>query len=352
MSAEPEKGSISAALVDEALLELRRRGHDAAALLRDVGIDPASLAGPGARVPVALYARLWLASVALLDDEFFAMNPRRMKPGSFAFMARAALGEASVGAALQGALRFLDLVLDDLHPRLSRCGTLAEIVLDEPQGPPLRAFTYFTLWLLVHGLACWLAGQRLAILAIDLRSPAPEHAGDYRVMFGPNLNFDRPRSRLLFDARALDQPLRRRAGELRRFLAGAPANILVRYRDPQSLTMRVRGHLRALAPGEWPDLDSLARQFHMGTSTLRRHLAREGHSYQQLKDQMRCDLAIAALDGEEANFAALAFALGFADASAFYKAFRKWTGATPGEYRALIRQRGWQAAIVQTAREG
>ena len=57
------------------------------------------------------------------------------------------------------------------------------------------------------------------------------------------------------------------------------------------------------------------------------------------------------LDGGEPNFAELAFGLGFADASAFYKAFRKWTGATPGQYRTLIRQRGRHAAIVQTARE-
>lgn len=351
MSAATEKGTISAALVEEALLELRRLGHDAEALLRGVDIDPPALAQPGARVPAALYARLWLASVRVLDDEFFAMNRRRMKPGSFAFMARAALGEASVGAALEGALRFLGLVLDDLDPRLSRCGALAEIVLDEPPGPPPRAFTCFTLWLMIHGLACWLAGQRLPILAIDLRSPAPDYDGDYRVMFGPNLNFSRPRSRLLLDARALDQPVRRGKDELRRFLAGAPANILVRYRDPQSLAMRVRAHLRALAPADWPDLEALARHFHMGASTLRRHLAQEGQTYQSLKDQLRRDLAIAHLDGGEPNFAELAFGLGFADASAFYKAFRKWTGATPGQYRTLIRQRGRHAAIVQTARE-
>lgn len=332
-----EKGTISIRLVSEALAEFRRQGGDDGPLLADAGIAAELFDKPYARVSSQAYARLWLRLAKVMDDEFFGMNARRMKSGSFNFMAAAAIREPSLEAALDSALRFMGLVFDDFTPRLSRQDGLAAITLDESNGLAPRAFCYFTFWLMLHGLACWLVGRRIPILAIELRCPQPDYLSDYRVMFTDNLHFARRQSRLLFNAEVLDLPVRRDQRELRRFLAGAPANILVRYRDPQSLAARTKAYLRSLKFERWPDLDALAGHFYMAPSTLRRKLAAEGQSYQALKDQLRRDLAIARLDRGDSNFVDLAEELGFADTSAFYKAFRKWTGSTPGQYRALVR---------------
>lgn len=329
-----EKGTISAHLVLEALYELRQRGIDDAMLLRKAGIPVAQLSKPYGQVSSQQYGQLWLLIAQAMDDEFFGMNPRRMKCGSFGYMTRAAVKEPTVGEALEVSLRFLRLTFDDLTPRSARCEGHAEILLEEPEGEQYRAFAYFTLWLMVHGMLCWLAGRRIPVIGIDLRCPAPGYIENYRVMFSDNLRFEQPYSRLLFSADCLDQPVRRSERELKRFLAGAPANILVRYRDPQSLGARIRTHLQGRDVARWPDFEALSRHFYMAPSTLRRKLAQEGQSYLSLKNQVRRELAIALLDAGEVNFGELACTLGFADASAFHKAFKKWTGSTPGQYRA------------------
>ena len=108
------------------------------------------------------------------------------------FHERCAIHEQTLEPALTGILRFLCLQFDDFPPRLQRRGGLAEIVLDEAPGRYGRALSYFTLWMITHGLACWLVGRRIPILAIDLRCPQPDYIEDYRVMFSDNLRFSRP----------------------------------------------------------------------------------------------------------------------------------------------------------------
>ena len=334
-----EKDTISMQLVREALLQTCPAGEPDVALLSRAGIAVEHLHMPEARVSAEAYARLWRLLARRCNDEFFAMDPRGLRSGSLAFMCRASMAQPTLGAALENMLAFLSLMLQDLQPALVRQQGLAEIVINEPCDEPRRAFTYFTFWMIVHGVACWLAGRRLPILAIDLRCSAPPFCDDYKVMFSENLHFDRPLSRMVMTADGLDMPPRCSEQALQRFLAEAPGNILVKYRNPASLGLRIRGDLLGLDPGQWPDSDGLARRLCLSPSTLRRRLAEEGQSYQGLKDSVRRELAITWLSQAQPAMADIAERLGFADSSSFYKAFRKWFGCNPGQYREQIQAR-------------
>ncbi|QLG93249.1 AraC family transcriptional regulator [Pseudomonas yamanorum] len=331
-----EKDTISIHLVREALLQSCAPGAATDEVLNKVGIDPALLEQPAARVPAMAYARLWRLLARRMDDEFFGMDPRKLKSGSLAFLCRASMAQLSVGAGLETGLAFLSLMLERMPAQLVRQQSLAEIVLLEPEPEPKRAFTYFAYWIIVHGVACWLAGRRIPILAIELRCPQPPFCDDYQVMFSDNLRFDRPRTRMIFSADCLDGPIKRSAEELKRFLARAPANILVKYRDPDSLAMHIKNDLRQMPAESWPETEGLAVTLCISASTLRRRLAEEGQTYQGLKDSVRKELAIVWLADPEISFVEIATRLGFADVSSFYKAFRKWSGSNPGHYRSLI----------------
>lgn len=327
-----QRGTISVHLVEEALVEARVRGLPVDALLTAAGIAPALLQDPDARVPATHYAALWLGLAQALSCEFFAMDSHPMRPGSFTLMCRSAHGAPTVGQALRRALRFINLILDDFEAQLTREGERAAIVLKEGEVPR-RAFTYCTFWLIVYGLTCWLAGRRIPLRAASFRCPEPPYTDDYRTLFTHDLHFGRSRTRLEFDAAVLDLPVKRSETELKTFLRKAPANILVKYRSNDSLTVRVRQGLRGQPPTEWPDFETLAAGLHMSASTLRRRLDGEGESYQSIKDSLRRDLAIQCLTRGEASVADIAARLGFSEPSSFHRAFKKWTGLQPREYR-------------------
>jgi AraC-like DNA-binding protein len=83
----------------------------------------------------------------------------------------------------------------------------------------------------------------------------------------------------------------------------------------------------------------LADDLQISSSTLRRRLEAEGQSYQSIKDQLRRDMAIDLLSFSQLSVMDIAGELGFAETSAFHRAFKKWTDANPGEYRRTVLQR-------------
>lgn len=327
------KDSISIVLVRQALQAVS--AAEAARGLAAAGIASASLADDSERVHAGTYAALWKALATGLDDEFFNMAPRPLRAGSLAFMFRSATAQATVLDGLNLALEFLRLMLGSWSARLEQQRSLAVVSLLEP-GPAARPFACFTFWMIVHGLTCWLAGRRVPILAVELKAPAPEDCGDYQRFFGANLRFNQPVTRLIFPADCLALPVRRTEHDLTAFCAELPGNLLVKYRDPSGLARRVREQLKATPAVAWPEATALAAAYGMSVATLRRRLAAQGQSLQQLKASLRKEWAVAWLAEEGASMTQIAERLGFADESSFYRAFRQWFGSNPGHYRSLV----------------
>lgn len=330
-----DRDTISIHLVVEALSDISRFGVDTTSLLQSIGLTPESLLVPGGRIPATRYAEFWRAIARAIDDEFFGMNSRQMKAGSFAFISRAALGCHDLRAAINQVLEFFTITFDNMRAHLHEEDGLAVVTIED-SARPCRAFTYFTFWLIVHGLSCWLIGRRIQIVAIDLRCAEPPYCDDYQTLFTEELRFLQPEGRLIFDSKFLDQPVRRTAEELKVFLYGAPSNILVKYRNASSFSAEIKQHLRSRLPAS-PDLEEVANQFKVSQSTLRRRLEAEDTTFQEIKNSIRRDIAIQRLCSTGESVTAIADLIGFADTRSFFRAFKKWTGLNPGEYRNRVK---------------
>lgn len=325
-----DKDTISMHLVREALAQaLPAQEH--AECLAAVGIAEGC-----ERVPAAVYGALWRAVALRIDDEFFGMAPGQLRVGSLGFLLKAAMAQPRVQPGLEQACEFAGLMLAGLRPRLAVHGSLATVTLEQAEAAPARPFACFTLWMILQGALCWLAGQRVPILAVTLRAPAPDYLDDYRRFFGEQLAFGQGSNRLVFPAQCLQLPVRRDPAQWAAFMAQAPGNLLVKYRDPSSLARQVRSQLAALAPADWPEAAQLAASLGMSPATLRRRLAEQGERFQALKDSVRQELALAWLAREGLSIEAVAERLGFADGRSFYRAFLKWYGCNPGHYRQLM----------------
>ena len=334
-----EKGTISICFVRAALESVHARGLDAKALLLQAGIHPTLLSSPHARVSAARYGALWRSIAEALDDELFGLDSRRVKVGSFAMLCRSVIHCATLERALNRGLRFYDLLVDDVSIVLERDGNAAKLVLHERNdraSSSQRVFAQEGLLVILHGLACWLVGRRIPITLAEFGYAEPAHSIEYRTMFGPQLAFCRPHTAIAFDASYLDLPVVQDDQSVKEFLRAVPENILVKYKNTNSLTAKIRARLREALPEELPDLETIASELYTTPATLRRRLQNEGESYQSIKDQLRRDLAITYLSHPDRSVMDVALELGFAEPSAFHRAFKKWTGASPGEHRRRL----------------
>lgn len=319
---------ISPGFVQDALASLTRQGLETGPALAAAGIG--SAAEP---VSTQQYGRLWLAITQMTGDEFFGLGARPMRPGAFNLMCQTVLHARTLEHALRRALNFLRVVLDDPAGHLRQHDGRAEITLSAAQGPQ-PAFAYRSYWLILMGVLCWLVGRRIPLMQVDFAGPAPENRRDYHDFFGAPVRFDQPQSRLIFAAHYLALTPIRSEKALQSFLRGAPANILIRYRHDQGLAARIRARLRAAAPEDWPDFDRLAAELRLSPATLRRRLRSEGQGFATMREEIRHAQARRLLVESQARVAEIATRLGYAEPSAFHRAFLKWSGTTPAAFRA------------------
>jgi len=318
------------------LAGMLRRNISPALLLAELDID---LADAASRVPLDRYATLYNLVIHELGDEGFGLFSTPMGPGSFEFLCRGMLGAPTLADGLDRARRFLAIVLPDLSVSVNRGDDRAELHIREaaPLTPdpndPARVFAFEWLLRLLHSLSCWLVGRGLALDSVDFPFAPPAHADDYALVYTARSSFiEGPQLTARFNATLLDLPIRRDEAALSSFLEGAPGRISMLYRRDRNTVIRVRDLIRDALPASLTQ-DEAADRLHMSPRTLHRRLEEEGASFRGIKEALRRDMALARLTKTRQPISRVAADLGYADTSAFYRAFTGWTGMSPERYR-------------------
>ncbi len=326
------KGTISISLVSEALFSAEQRGCCTTTLLQQAGISPDLLQSDKARVSVTQYAQLWIVLANTMNDEFFGMDSHPMRRGSYTLLSKSVLSAENLGKALQHILQFLNLLLDDFNSTCFVQENYAYIVIQDRQHPK-RMFSYATYLMLVHGLMCWLSGQRIVLNCIQLKCHAPIDDSDYKIRFCDDIQYNTDENYIQFDANYLNIAIKQDKKSWYQFIQHTPYNLLVRFKNPNALSHQIRKYFLQTSCTKWPELTELAPQFHISEATMQRRLKQEGTNFQQLKNDIRRDLAISLLGQNTLSLQAISEQLNFQDTSAFHRAFKKWTGLSPGTYR-------------------
>ena len=329
----PTHHTVAIQQVHSILMGARHRGVDPARVLARAGIAASLLESPLARISQRQYALLIRALRRELRDEIWGLLSEPLPPGSFGQCMRQLVRCATLGEALRDGFAAYHLLLHDFVPRLTVQGGSAHVQFVLRRASDARLdYAVKAFMLFAFNASSWLVARRIPLLEVDYT--AEQTNTETSRVYQVPIRYGQAHVGMSFEARWLDLPVVQSPQSLREFLAGSPANLIVKYRDTSSLTERIRRLLRKGRGSELPSLEEVGDALAVTPQTLRRRLRDEGRGFQQIKDELRRDAAIEYLLHTPLPLLDIANRVGFSEASTFHRAFKQWTGVAPGEYRA------------------
>ena len=326
-----EGPSVLSALSHEVLVAAAALGLDRDALASEAGLDPAALADPDARVPLAAHLRLW---TQLARQPVGLELGARLGLAGMGVIGYAMQHGATVADALAWQHRFRAVIHPDVVPALERRGALA--MLARPVAPAfvrLREPVEAQAAAIVSVIRT-LTGKPVAPVQVAFPMVRPADPGRQERFLGCPVAWSAPRLEVGFDAAILDLPLPRSEPRLFGYLARRAEELHAALPVESSWSARARRELGAcLAHGE-PRLGELARRLGVSDRTLHRRLDAEHTGFAALLDEARRERALLLVEDRTLAVGELAFLLGYSEPAAFIRAFRRWTGDTPTGYRA------------------
>lgn len=171
------------------------------------------------------------------------------------------------------------------------------------------------------------------IRRVTLRHAAPPDLGKYLEVFEVEPKFDLAENTLGFRTGFLEQPVAYADPDMLQVLRQQADRAQRRLPAGESVSEQVAAEIRKRLAGHMPRIAEIASRLNMSRSTLQRRLADEGASFQEIAERIRRELALELVSDREQSLEEAAFLLGYSEPAAFYHAFKRWTGRTPGAYR-------------------
>ncbi|MBI3783502.1 MAG: AraC family transcriptional regulator [Deltaproteobacteria bacterium] len=331
----PQPQSTIASWSATILRALEAQGLDAQAIAKQAGIDPASLQEPDARVQRMALTRLWELAVEATGDPCFGLTVARFPmQTTFHALGYAVLASATLKEAIERIIRYRRLIGDVVQLSLEEGGERCRFVIDvssRPGAVPFEAVDAFAA--VTVRQARLLHGSRdLNPLAVSLQRPEPPNSAPFERLFRAPVAFAQPTNFLEYARADLERRLPAANAELARQNDEVVVRYLARVKQV-GLSSRVEQALIETLPNGEPSKQAIARKLAMSPRNLQRHLAGEGTSFKEILNQARASLARSYIQEGRLPVTEVAFVLGFADTSAFSRAFKRWTGKSPREFR-------------------
>jgi len=322
------------ALMRPVIDALRASGNDPDRVLARVGLAPGGL--PTGRFPHAFQTLFWKAAIAECGEEHVGLYLAQHLPAFHGLLLEYLfLSSETFGDGLRHALRYMRLLSDTLNAQLQVQGEHAVLVLGMMQDTP-RHFPEMLAGAAIRLFAALTEGDFIPH-EVQLMHTDGAPAERYRQVYGCPAQLGCERYALVFNAAVLAKTSRHAAPELLKMHESLARRQLAEV-ERLDLVRKVRELIGELLVDSGATLEQIAARLNMPARRLRERLAMAGVRFNDLVTDYRCRLAKDLLLNTDERIEVIVERTGFSEPSTFYRAFKRWVGETPVEFRKRGKQ--------------
>lgn len=315
-----------------------RLGLDTTQILQAANLDPVTLQDPDARIPIEQSDAVWKKAYELSNDPNLALHAIEVLPfGAYRVIDFLASCAPTIGAAFAKVSDFFPIIHGVVRLPYAVGDNHVTFAAEAPSRPSTITRQYAEYVLAAVFLRTRIAtNRRFPLMGVEFSHPRPADIGEHERIFECPIRFDAAACQMVIAREVWDTP-RTDSGPadpaLFSVLETHARMLLEQLPSVDDIVGRVREAIGAELRGGNPKLESIARRLAMSPRTLQRRLRDQGFLFNDVLDAMRFRAAKSYLAQGDIAGSEVAYLLGFAEQSSFNRAFKRWSGQTPTDYR-------------------
>ena len=328
---------VSTGILAQMLLYLKSLKMDTDAFLRSNGLDPAVVKAPDARFPIETYLLLEEKAAEMCSDACFGLHMGEyVEAGNWSILGYLMMNCQTLAEAFEKSSRYSRIIGNLIDSRLDLLADRVKITLITPSyAPPMSHHCFDAVISACVRMMYNLTGIHLYPLEVTFAYPRPLSTAEYERIFNCPLLFDQDETSFTLGFALLNTPVRAPNPELLAYFGQYARDFIAEMDQNQEHTRAVTRIILANLDDENLGIDKIAREMSLSVRTLQKRLEDEGVIFSDLLRSVREKLAKKYLQ-ENYSVEQITYLLGFSEPSAFRKAFKKWSGITPREYRGQV----------------
>ena len=329
-----ENYMISVSLLYSFFEATKSYGLERGRLLEECGIDEDILSSPDNRFSVQQYDRLFSKAVELSGDSLFGLRLGQMvniRTGNLATYL--VWNCATLREALEKYIEYQKIIGEGIELFLSTQRENAVVTLNVMNNIVDNRYWFDSILSAVCMAGRELTDAELKLKEVHFKSTEPELHEEYRKVFNCTLKWKMPSYAIIFNKKFLEAPLKQPNKKLMAMFEDEARFTLRKMTGNETYTEKVIKIINNIKFSENLKIEHVAQKIPVNVRTLQMKLKEENSSFQQIVDEMRKQIAVTHLKNKAASIKEISYFLGFSEPAAFQRAFKKWTGKTPGEFR-------------------